>query len=91
MDISIHIPPAIEQALLNAEGCADPGRAMIEATAIELYRRGKLAHHELTRALGLSRFELDGLLKRHGVTEDLLTPQELASEIESIRRLLAST
>lgn len=53
---------------------------------VELYRRGSLSHHELAETLELSRMATDGLLKRHGVTEDLLTSEEIAADIERLRR-----
>jgi hypothetical protein len=43
---------------------------------VELYRQDKLSHHELSQAMGLNRFQTDGVLKRHGVTEDLPTNEE---------------
>jgi Uncharacterised protein family (UPF0175) len=38
-----------------------------EAYLVELYRQDRITHHQLTQALGLSRLEGDGVLKRHKV------------------------
>jgi hypothetical protein len=37
----------------------------------------------------LSRFETDALLKRHNVTEDLPTPEELADDLRQAQTLVA--
>ena len=39
-------------------------------------------------ALGLDRFETEGVLKRHNVTEDLLTLEEIDQQIAALRKLL---
>lgn len=75
MAVHIELPEQIEQKLRNALG--DLGSAGKEAMLIELYRLGKLTHHELSEALGVGRFETNGILKRHNVTEDLPTPADL--------------
>jgi len=81
MAIHIKLPAPIEEKLRNDLG--DLGAAGKEAMLIELYRQGKLTHHELPQALGLGRFETDGVLKRHNVTEDLLTPNELDEQLST--------
>lgn len=81
MAITIDLPRPIEEKLSSDLG--DLASAAKEAILVELYRQGKLTHHELSEALGLSRFEADAVLKRHSVTEDLLTPEELAEQIRS--------
>jgi len=57
---------------------------------IELYRQGKLSHGALAQSLGLSRYETDGLLKRHNVSEDLLSSEELAEQAAGMRKLVGS-
>jgi predicted HTH domain antitoxin len=74
MSVTIQIPADVEQRL-RAEN-PDLETTAREAMLVELYRQDKLSHHELSQALGLDRFETDGLLKRHGVTEDLPTNEE---------------
>ena len=48
---------------------------------MELYRQGKVSHHQLATALGLGRLELDGVLKEHRVTEDCVTVEEYDQQI----------
>jgi predicted HTH domain antitoxin len=59
-----------------------------EAMLVELYRQDKLSHYELSLALGLDRFETDAVLKKHNVTEDLPTLDELEEDLQVLRQLL---
>jgi Uncharacterised protein family (UPF0175) len=59
-----------------------------EAALVELYRQGKLTHHQLGTALGLDRFAVDELLQRHQVTEDFLSAEALVSQIAALRKLV---
>ena len=86
MTISFSIPPSIE-SLLTQHG-QDPSAAAKEAALVELYRQSKLSRVELSQALALSRFETDGVLKRHNVTEDLVTPEEYQADLEASRHAL---
>ena len=56
---------------------------------VELYRQGRISHGELAEGLGLSRYETDGVLRRH-VTEDLLSGEELDEQLAGLRTRLAS-
>lgn len=81
MAVSFELPIEIEQKLARTLG--DLNQAAKEAAVVELYRQEKLTHFELSQALGLSRFETDALLKRHNVTEDLMTVEELEAEVQA--------
>jgi predicted HTH domain antitoxin len=87
MSVTIQLPPEVENRLRaespNLESLAR------EVVLVELYRREKLSRYELSQALGLTRFETDGLLQRHHVTEDLPTSAELAADLENARRLFS--
>jgi len=74
MTLSIHIPTELEERL-RAQS-SDLESEAKEAMLIELYRQDKLTHHELCLALGRERLEIDALLKRHNVIEDLPTTEE---------------
>lgn len=74
MAVTIELPAAVEQRL-RAES-PDLDAEAKEALLIELYRQDKLSHYELSQALGLDRFETDGVLKKHRVTEDLPSAEE---------------
>ena len=74
MSVTFELPSDIEQGLRRAIG--DLGQAAKEATLIELYRQQQINQNELARALGVSRLECESLLKKHLVTEDLMTEAE---------------
>jgi len=85
MAIEIQLPSTIEEKLRLQLG--DVAVAGKEAMLIELYRQGKVSHAELAEGLGLSRYETDGVLRCHNVTEDLLTSEELAEQLARLRKL----
>lgn len=69
MTISFDIPHEIEQQLRpNASDLNGKAR---EALLVELFREREITHRQLGEALGLERYETDGLLKRYGVGLDL--------------------
>jgi len=82
MTVRFEIPTEIEQQI-RLDG-ADPDREAREAYLVDLYRRDRIAHHQLAEALGLSRLEIDGLLKRHRIDSGP-TLEERRAEIGSIR------
>ena len=86
MAITFELPSEIERHL--RESVTDLDQTAKEAALIELYRQGKLTVPDLGRALALTRLEIDSLLKRHGVTEDLPTAGEIADDVNNLRRLL---
>ena len=69
MTIRFELPGEIEQQL--RENGADLSREAKESFLVELYRQERISHNQLAEALGLSRYEADGVLKRHGVELEL--------------------
>jgi len=65
MAISFELPIEIEQVLRQQISNLDA--AAKEAMLVELYRQRQLTHHQLSMALGLTRYETDGVLKCHNV------------------------
>jgi hypothetical protein len=86
MAISFELPAMIEQQLRGKWANLDA--VAKEAALVELYRQAKLTHHQLAAALGLDRLAADELLKRHQVTEDLLSAEALGSQIATLRKLV---
>jgi hypothetical protein len=80
MSITFELPPEIERTLRDR--VADFDAQAKESALVEMYRQGRLTHSELAEALGLSRYQVDGVLKRHGVVEDLLTLDEFRQELK---------
>ena len=84
MTISFEIPQDIEQRLRSAG--ADLNQTAKESLLVELYRQKQITHYQISQALGLSRYEVDGLLKRHDVPLDL-SIEEFRSQAASLREL----
>jgi Uncharacterised protein family (UPF0175) len=84
--VSFNLPEFIEKQLRAKFGDLD--LAAKEAALVEMYRQGQLTQFELGTALGISRLEVDGVLQRHHVTEDLPTEEEHDAEMAHLRRLL---
>jgi predicted HTH domain antitoxin len=86
MALTIELPPSVEERLRAENPNLDEEAK--EAMLIELYRQEKLTRYELSLALGISRFETDAVLKKHKVTIDLPTPEELEEELRLLRALV---
>jgi predicted HTH domain antitoxin len=84
MAITFDLPPSVELTLRQSLPNLDEEAK--EIVLVTLYREGKLTHHELATAMGVTRYDADGILKRHRVTEDLLTPEEFAQERSALQR-----
>lgn len=84
--VSFQLPDALEQQLRLQLGDLDA--AAKEAALVELYRQGQLSHGKLAEGLGISRYETDAVLKRHNVTEDLLSREELDQQVSGLRKAL---
>ncbi len=86
MAVTIHLPADVEQRLRAQT--PDLETELKEAVALDLFRRGKLSHYELSKMLGLDRFETDAYLKRHNVVEGSLTMQDLDEQARTLDRVL---
>ncbi|WP_165234687.1 UPF0175 family protein [Aquisphaera insulae] len=82
MTITFEIPGDIEERL-HATG-TDPNQAAKESLLVEMYRQRRITHHQVAQALGLSRYEVDGLLKRYDVPLDI-SIDEFHAEVASLR------
>lgn len=80
MKITVDLPDDVAQR-------PHPGRDALEALAIEGYRSGALTHHQASRLLQLSRFELDALLKSRNVYDHAYDVQDLEQDLETLQRL----
>ena len=74
MSLIIQLPPELERRLRFQTPNLDAQAR--ETILIDLYRKDQLSQVELGEALGLDRIQIDGLLKKHNVTEDLPTQDE---------------
>jgi predicted HTH domain antitoxin len=83
MNVTVPIPDALA-ARLGAE--ADLPRRILEALVLEEYRAGRLSNPELCELLGLTRYEMEGFLKAHGVYEDF-TLEDIQEQVTAMERL----
>ena len=83
--VRLELPPAIEQRLRKDN--PDISKEVQEVFVLELFRRGKLSHYELSYVLGLSRSETDAYLKLHKVFEGSLTNDDVEADYQTLRRL----
>jgi hypothetical protein len=86
MSVTITLPAEVESRLRAASPDLDSEAK--EALLIELYRQEKLTRYELSLGLGISRLETDGVLKKHNVTEDLPSIEELEEDLRQARSLM---
>jgi len=82
MTITFEIPSDMEREL-RSNG-ADLSRDAKEAFLVELYRQEKIEHHQLAAALGLDRYETDGVLKRYKVSPGV-TAEEMRAQAAALR------
>ncbi|MEX0777910.1 MAG: UPF0175 family protein [Phycisphaeraceae bacterium] len=86
MAVTIQLSPDLEQRLRAQTPDLDTQAK--EAMLVELYGQEKLTHYELAQALGLDRLDTDAVLKKHKVTVDLPTRQELEDDLARLRPLV---
>jgi predicted HTH domain antitoxin len=85
MAFTIELPADVEERLRTDNPDLDD--EVKEAMLVELYRQEKVSRYELSLALGISRFETDAVLKKHKVSEDLPTPEEMEEDLRRAREL----
>ena len=85
LTVRFDLPPDVEEKLRRQT--PDLEGEVKEAYALELFRRGRLSHYELSRVLGLDRFETDAYLKRHNVFEGSLTVEDVEADRRNLRNL----
>jgi len=86
MSVTLELPKDIEEKLRRENPNLDSD--VREACAVALFRKGTVNHLQLSRILLLDRFETDALLKRHGVTEQSLTPADMEADRNTLREVL---
>ena len=84
MTITFDLPSDVEQTLRSSTD--DIAATARRACLIELFRQRKITQFQLREALGVSRFEIDEILKQHEIFPDL-TADEVIRESEEIREL----
>ncbi|HEY2382519.1 MAG TPA: UPF0175 family protein [Terriglobia bacterium] len=83
--VRLDLPPDVEQRLRRET--SDLSEGVKEAYVLDLFRRGKLSHYELSQILGLDQFETDAYLKRHSIFEGSLTLEDLEADFQTLRKM----
>jgi len=86
MQVTLQLPDQIAQDL-GAEG--DIPRGILEATALEGYRDGRLSRGQVTEILGLSFSDTEAFLKRHHAPLHY-APVDLEADRATLDRILAA-
>jgi predicted HTH domain antitoxin len=82
MNITFELPQDIEQAF-RSNGL-DLSRKAKEAYLVNLYREDRISHRLLGEALGLNRYETDGVLKRYKVSPNV-TAEEMRAQAGALK------
>jgi hypothetical protein len=85
MDIVVTIPDEVTaKAQSGANGASV--RSLLEYIGVALYKADAITSPQLQELLGIDRFQLDGVLKAHGVFFDY-SPEEIEEELATIQKL----
>jgi predicted HTH domain antitoxin len=87
LKVTLDLPADLEEKLRRETTNLDA--EVREAYLLELFRRGKLSHYELSCVLGLDRFETDAWLKGHGVFQGSLTMADLEADRQTLDRVMS--
>ncbi len=85
MTVNFELPIDIEKILRQELGNLD--QVAKEAALVELYRQDQLTQHELAAALGITRLEMEAVLKKHNVIEDLPSLADYEVALTSLREM----
>jgi hypothetical protein len=79
--VTVELPGDLEAVLRrNVQG--DLNAYAREALAVQMYRDRKLTHAQLQQFLGVSSYEADTILKKHGGVDEI-TAGELAAQVST--------
>ena len=86
MEITINLPEDVANVFL-ADG-ESIEREVLEATALEGYRTGKLSHAQVGRMINLNSFEVDEFFKNHEVALNY-TIEDLEADRRTLSKLFS--
>ncbi len=86
MEVTINLPEDVAKVFLaNGENIE---REVLEATALEGYREGKISHAQVGRMLDLNRFEVEEFLKEHNISLNY-SVEDLEQDRRTLEKLLS--
>ncbi len=80
MEILVQLPDDLAQH-------RNPGREALEALVIQGYRAGSLSHYQASQLLGLTRFQFDGFLKHHDISDHAYGIDDLENDRKTLDQL----
>jgi len=83
MAVNFQLPASMERSLRSE--LRDLDEFAREAVLVEFYRQDRITQLELAEAMQLTRMEVEALLKKHNVTEDLPTTDEYNAALAALR------
>jgi hypothetical protein len=86
LNVTLNLPADIEEKLRREMPNLEAD--VTEIYALELFRRGKLSHFELSQVLGVDRLQTDAWLMSHNVFEGSLTMADLDADQQTLERLM---
>lgn len=86
LNVIIDLPADVEDRLRRESRSLDAD--VKQAYVVELFRQGRLSHYELSRSLGLDRFETDEFLVRQQIWEQSLTREDLEADRQTLERVM---
>ena len=85
MNITIPIPADLERKLRAETPNLDATAK--EAILVAFFRQGRITHKQFSELLGVDRWQAEAVFKKHNVTEDLPTIDEIREQVERSRIL----
>jgi len=82
MEIVVQLPDDLDQH-------PNPGREALEALVIQGYRAGSLSHYQASQLLGMTRFQFDGFLKDHNVSDHAYGIEDFENDRKTLDQLRA--
>jgi predicted HTH domain antitoxin len=87
LTVTVDLPKDVEEKV-RAGGVQFDAKVR-EAVALELYRKEMIDLPELSRMLGLDRFETTELLQQHRVYVGALTMEDLEADYQRLRKVFS--
>lgn len=81
--LTVELPEDLVEELGSPEALATQAR---QALVLDLLRQGQISQGTAARLLGLTRYDILGLMARHQIPSGPLTAEEMHQDLENARR-----
>lgn len=86
MTVTLEFPAELDRL---REEVPDFDKEAMIAVALDWFRKEQIGHYELSRILGLDRYDTDTFLKARGEFAQCLTAEEVWEDVRTIKEVLA--